>query len=166
MGRDFFGTLWSAGTLPTGFAGLENAAADVIKVVLYDNTITPDNDATVTNFAYGAGVWSTTGGGTGTPQVFQAGQWAQGGQTLANKQLRPPDATALADTIYFDGDDTASGAAATLSNIVGAFVYDDSTTATPVDLGICYNWFSGAQQVTNGTLTVVWHANGIWRISL
>lgn len=168
VGRDFIGNLFAAATLPTGFAGLENGAADVFKATLYDGTITPDNDTTVTLFSYaaGGGQFLAAGGQTGATQVFHTGQWAQGGQSLANKQLRPPDATALNDIVYWDADDTASGAAATMSNINGTFVYDDSTTASPVDLGICYNYFGGPQQVTNGTFTIVWHANGIWRATL
>lgn len=136
--------------------------ADVPKVALYDNTITPDNDVTSANSAYGAGVWSTTGGGTGTPQVFQAGQWAQGGVALASTSLD----SATADTVFYDAADTASGAAATLSNVYGCLVYDDTLTTPVIDQGVSYNYFGGTNAVTNGTLTVVWNANGIFRITL
>jgi hypothetical protein len=41
------------------------------------------------------------------------------------------------------------------------------TLASPVaDPGVSYNWFGSAQSVTNGTFTVVWHANGIFRITV
>jgi hypothetical protein len=132
---------------------------DIPKVVLYDNTITPAQDVASASTAYGAGVWSTTGGGTGTPQVYQAGQWAQGGVALASTVLN----SGTAGVVFYDAADTASGAAATLSNVVGCLVYDDTLAAVVIDQGLCFNWFSGAQQVTGGTFTVIWHANGIFR---
>jgi hypothetical protein len=48
---------------------------------------------------------------------------------------------------------------------MGCLVYDDTLT-TPDDPGVCYNWFGSAQSVTNGTFTVVWHANGLFRITV
>jgi hypothetical protein len=135
---------------------------DVPKAALYDGTITPDNDVTAATSAYATGVWSATGGGTGTPQVFQAGQWAQGGVALASVVLN----SATADVVFYDAADTASGSAATLSNVNGAFVYDDTITTPVADQGISYNWFGGANAVTNGTFTIIWHANGIWRATL
>ena len=60
----------------------------------------------------------------------------------------------------------ASSAGATITNAYGVLVYDD-TLATPVaDQGVCYNYLGGANSVTNGVFTVVWHANGIFRITL
>lgn len=135
---------------------------DVPKVALYDNGITPDNDVTSANSAYGAGVWVTTGGQTGTSQVFHTGQWAQGGVALASTSLN----SGTADVVFYDAADTASGAAATMSNVFGCLVYDDTLTTPVADQGICYNYFGGTNSVTAGTLTVVWHANGIWRITL
>jgi hypothetical protein len=70
--------------------------------------------------------------------------WPTGGLTLANKQIN----TATANTIFLDADDTTSGPAATMADIRGVLVYNDTVTG---DYGICYNAFGGAQQVTNGT---------------
>ena len=136
--------------------------SDVPKVALYDNNITPDNDVTSANTAYGAGVWGTTGGQTGTNQVFHAGQWAQGGVALATTSLN----SGTADVVFYDAADTSSGSAATMSNIFGCIVYDDTLTTPVADQGICYNYFGGTNAVTAGTLTIVWHANGIWRATL
>ena len=154
---------WNADCLTRTQTSL-NFATDVPKVALYDNTITPDNDVTAVNSAYAGGVWSATGGGTGTPQVYQAGQWAQGGVALSGA-TGTTNFTGTADAIWYDATDTASGAAATISNIVGCLVYDDTLSAPVGDQGICYNYFGGAQGVSAGTFTVVWHANGIWRIN-
>lgn len=146
---------------------LKNTAAfdtdtDVPKVALYNDSITPDNDVTSANSAYGAGVWSTTGGPTGTPQVYEAGQWAQGGVALTTPTLD----SGTADVVFFDADNTASGTAADLQNVFGALVYNDTITTPVADQGICYNYFGGAVSVVNGTFTAQWHVNGIWRITL
>ena len=72
----------------------------------------------------------------------------------------------VADVVFFDAANTASGASATLAAVFGCLVYDQSL-ATPVDnQGICYNYFGGTQSVTDGTFTIVWHANGVMRFTL
>lgn len=135
---------------------------DVPKVALYDNTITPDKDATSAASAYAGGVWSVTGGGTGTPQVFQAVQWPVAGVALSGGALTNP-ATGV---VMYDATDTASGSAATLSNVYGCLVYDDTLTGTVADQGLSFNYFGGPNAVTNGTLTVVYNANGIFRFTV
>lgn len=130
---------------------------DVPKVALYDNDITPDNDVTSANSAYNVGQWVTTGN-----EVFEAGQWAQGGVALATTSLN----SGTADVVFYDAADTASGSAADLANVYGCLVYDDTLTTPVADQGICYNYFGGTNSVVNGTFTVVWHANGIFRITL
>jgi hypothetical protein len=140
---------------------LDNTAAldlgaDVPKVALYNNTITPDNDVTSANSAYNVGQWATA------QEVFQAGQWAQGGVALASTVLN----SGTADIVFYDAADTSSGTAATLTNVYGCLVYDDTLTTPVADQGISYNYFGGVQSVTVGQMTVVWHANGIIRITL
>lgn len=130
--------------------------SDVPKVALYNNTITPDNDVTSANSAYNVGQWATA------QEVFQAGQWAQGGVALAGTSLN----SGTADVVFYDANDTASASAATLATVFGCLVYDDTLTTPVADQGICYNYFGGTQSVTNGTFTVVWAANGIWRATL
>lgn len=129
---------------------------DAHKVVLYDNNITPDNTVSSAASGYTGGIWTATGGGSGTNQVYQAGQWAQGGVSLASVTW-----TVSSATVTFDAADTASGAAATLSNVYGAYIYDDTLTSPVADQGICFNYFGGVNSVTAGTLTVVWNASGI-----
>ena len=140
---------------------LDNTAAidlgtDVPKVALYNNTPTPDNDVTTANSAYNVGQWATA------QEVFEAGQWAQGGVALASTSLN----SATADTVFYDAADTASGSAADLASVFGCLVYDDTITTPVADQGISYNYFGGTNSVTNGTFTVVWNANGIFRITL
>ena len=131
---------------------------DTVRAALYGTTPTPDNDVTSALSAYNAATsqWVTAN------EVFQAGQWAQAGVALTSTVLN----SATADTIFYDAADTASGSAATLSAVFGCLVYDD-TIATPVaDQGLSYNYFGGTNSVTNGTFTVVWNANGIFRLTL
>jgi hypothetical protein len=132
--------------------------ADTFKAALYNNSITPDNDVTSALSAYNAGSsqWLTAN------EVFQAGQWAQAGVALAGITIN----SGTADVVFFDANDTASGSAATLANVYGCLIYDDTLTTPVADQGVCYNYFGGTNSVTNGTLTVVWHANGIWRATL
>jgi hypothetical protein len=129
---------------------------DVPKVALYNNTITPDNDVTSANSAYNVGQWATA------QEVSEAGQWAAGGVALGTTSLN----SGTADTVFYDAADTASGSAADLAAVFGCLVYDDTLTTPVADQGICYNYFGGTNSVTNGTFTVVWNANGIFRITL
>jgi len=130
--------------------------SDVPKVALYNNTITPDQNVTSANSAYNVAVWATA------QEVFQAGQWAQAGVALTGTSLN----SATSGVVFYDANDTASGAAATLTNATGALVYDDTLTTPVADQGICFNYFGGPNSVTAGTFTVVWNANGIWRFTL
>ena len=58
---------------------------------------------------------------------------------------------------------TTNGSAATLSNVYGSMIYNDTNANNQ---GVCYNYFGGVNSVTSGTLTVVWNANGIARITV
>lgn len=133
-----------------------NAPSDTYKVALYNNTGTPDKDATAANSAYNAGQWVTAN------EVSQAVTWPAGGVALASMTITTP-ATGV---IMFDAADTASGAAATLSNVYGSLVYNDTKTTPVADQGVCFNYFGGANSVTSGVLTVVWNANGLFRITV
>ncbi len=130
--------------------------ADSFKAALFNNSITPDNDVTSANSAYNVGQWATAN------EVYEAGQWAQSGVALTSQSLN----SATADVVFFDAADTASGSAADLANVYGVLVYDDTLTTPVADQGVSYNYLGGANSVVNGTFTVVWHANGILRITL
>jgi hypothetical protein len=129
---------------------------DVPKVALYNNSITPDNDVTSANSAYNVDQWGTAN------ECYESGQWAQGGVALGSTSL---DA-GTADTVFYDAADTASGSAADITNAYGCLVYDDTLTTPVADQGICYNYLGGANSVVNGTFTVSWHANGIFRFTV
>jgi hypothetical protein len=143
-----------------GDAFLNTAAfdldSDTFKAALYNNSITPDNDVSAANSAYNAGQWATAN------EQFEAGQWAQGGVALASPVIN----VGTADVVFWDANDTASGSAADVANVYGCLVYDDTLTTPVADQGICYNYFGGSNSVTNGTFTIVWSANGIFRFTL
>lgn len=132
---------------------LANTAAidlnsDTFKAALWDDTITPSNTVTSANTAYGAGVWASgekTNGG-----------WSAGGLALTSVAW-----TRSGTTTTWDAQDTANVTAATLTNVYGCLVYDDTLTTPVADQGIAYIYFGGPAAVTAGTLTIVWNASGI-----
>ena len=130
--------------------------SDTITVALYNNTPTPDQNVTAANSAYNVAQRVTAN------EVWQAGQWAQAGVNLASKVID----VATSAVVMFDAADTASGSAATLANVYGCLVYENTLTTPVADQGICYNYFGGVQSVTSGTFTIQWSANGIARFTL
>jgi hypothetical protein len=158
---------WSNSKIFTAFItdALNNTAAldldtDTITVALYDNDITPSQTVASASTAYAAGVW-TTSGASGAEEVYSAGQWAQGGVNLASKT------STFASNVYtFDAADTASGSAATLTNVFGCLIYENTLTTPVADQGICYNYFGGGNSVTSGLFTVIWNASGIFTLTV
>lgn len=138
----------------TGYTGL---SADTVKGALFNNTTTPDKDAALASTGFNAGVWTTTN------EVTDATNWVSGGRALASKTFTTPSA----GVFMFDAADLAGGGTVTITNAYGLFVYDDSITAGSVaDQGVCFISFGGsAASVSAGTFTVVFHANGLFRIT-
>lgn len=139
---------------------LNNTAAldlnsDTIKVALFDNTITPSQTVASASSAYATGVWASGG-------VLDASGWPAVGRDLAGI------ASGFASNVFtFDANDTVSAnATTTLVNAYGALVYDDTLAAPVADQGISFNYFGGANSVTNGTFTVVWNAAGLVALTL
>lgn len=126
-------------------------AADTFKLALYNNSVNPNRDAATA--AYNDAVWGTAN------EVYQAGQWDQGGRVLDGITLGTP----VAGVVRFSASNEASGAAATLANVHGSLVYDATVAGNP---GVCFLYFGGAQTVTAGTFTVVFNANGIMQFTL
>lgn len=140
---------------------LENTTAidlnsDTFKCALYDNDITPDQTVASANTAYNAGQWTASGN-----EVADGAEWATGGVALSSVT------SAFSSNVYtFDAADTASGSSATLASVYGCLIYDDTITTPVADQGICYLYFGGTNSVTDGTFSVAYHANGIFRLTL
>lgn len=129
---------------------------DTLKAALFDNTITPDNTVAAASFAYDAGVWLTAA------EVDDGTEWDAAGEPLTSVTLAHS-----AGVITLDAADTASGgSSATLANVFGVFVYDDTITTPVADQGVSYNYLGGTNSVTNGTFTVVWAAAGVFTIDV
>jgi hypothetical protein len=140
----------------TGYTGLDS---DTVNVALFTAAgMTPDQDAALASTGYATGVW-VSGNQTGGTDA----NWVAAGRPLASKTFD----TTVAVTFFFDAADLAGGGNVTLTGVLGCLVYDDSITAgTIADQGVSYHYFGGAQSVTAGTFTVLWHANGINRYTL
>lgn len=131
---------------------LSGTGVDTFKAALYDNDITPDNTVAIANTAYNAGQWTAAGN-----EVADGTEWDAAGEPLVSPAL-----TITTGTLKWDANDTASGGtSATLASVHGCLVYDDTVS----DYGICYNYFGGAQSVTDGTFTIIWSSNGIFTIA-
>jgi hypothetical protein len=149
---------WSASKIFTAFIenALENDVAfnldtDTFKVALFNDTPTPDQTVSLANSAFGAGVWAAN-------EVFDAAEWATGGQALDSLT------SAFTTNVYkWDAaDEVSAGTSATLANVYGCLVYDSSLSS----YGICYLYFGGANSVTDGTFTVVFNSSGIFTLTL
>lgn len=128
-----------------------------VKAALYDNDITPDNDVSAANSAYNAGQWTASGN-----EVADGTEWDAGGEPITGRAIN-----LTADTITMDAIDTPSGgSSATLANVFGCLVYDDTIASPVADQGFCYNYFGGTNAVTDGTFTIIWHANGVYRLTV
>jgi hypothetical protein len=135
-----------------------DSPSDTYKVALYNNTPTPDKDATSALSAYNAGssAWVTAN------EQTSGADWPAAGKSLAGMTVT----AAASGVAMFDATDLASGSAATLANVYGCLVYDDTKTTPVADQGVCFLYFGGSNAVTAGTLTLVFNANGLFRISV
>jgi hypothetical protein len=126
--------------------------SDTMKAALYNNSITPDQTVATASTIYNAGVWGVAN------EVADGTEWNAGGEPLTGV------ASGFSSNVYtFDATNTPSaGSSATLANVYGCLVYDDTT----LDHGISFNYFGGTNSVTDGTFTIIWHASGIFALTL
>lgn len=132
---------------------------DVFKAALYGNTITPDKDTTAILSAYNgaASQWVVAG------EVSDTTHWPAGGIAIPTPAVTTPSS----GVVMFDGGDVPSvDSAATLPNVYGCLVYDDTLAAPVADQGVSFHYFGGAQSVAGGSFTIVWHANGLFRATV
>lgn len=138
---------------------LENTCAmdldsDTFKVALFNNSITPSQTVASASTAYNAGVW-TTGN-----ELSDSTNWPAAGVALSSKT------SGFSSNVYtFDAADTASPSPATLSNVYGCLIYDDTLTTPVADQGLSYHYFGGANAVSGGTFSVIWNASGILQLT-
>jgi hypothetical protein len=130
--------------------------SDTFHAALYDNDITPDQTVTSANTAYNVGQWTASGN-----EVSDGTEWDAGGEPLTSVT-----STRSSNVYTFDAANTPSGgSSATLANVFGCLVYDNTIASPVADQGVCYNYFGGTNSVTDGTFTIVWNASGIFTIT-
>lgn len=140
---------------------VQNTAAfdldtDVPKVALYGNGGTPDPNVTAALSAYNAGAsqWVVANEKSDT-------NWPAGGRPLVSAAV-----STGTGFVMYDAVDTTGAGNVTLAAVFGCLVYDDTITTPVADQGLCFNYFGGTQSVTAGTFSVIWHVNGIFRITV
>ena len=141
---------------------LENTTAmdvnsDTLKAALYDNDITPSQTAASASTAYNTGQWTASGN-----EVADGTEWDAGGEPITGVT------SGFSSNVYtLDGADTPSGGtSATLANVFGCLVLDDTIASPVAKQGLCYNYFGGTNSVTDGQFTIVWNAAGIFTLTL
>jgi hypothetical protein len=131
--------------------------SSTFNAALFDNSITPSQTVVSAETAYAAaaGVWDTG-------EVSDGAEWAAGGQQLDGVTFAP-----ASNVLKFDADNEVStGTSATLVNVYGALIYNTDIN-TPVDSqGLCYLYAGGVNSVTDGTMTLIFHTNGIMTFTL
>lgn len=141
----------------TGYAGLET---DTVKAALFNDSVTPDKDAAVASTGYNTGTWTS---GNAVSDSDGSSDWPAAGIALSSKAVTDGGS----GITQFDAADTTHSNTVTISGAFGCLVYDDTITAgTVADQGISFHAFGASQSVTTGTFTIVWHANGLWRITV
>lgn len=137
----------------TGYTGLDS---DTVNCALYGGN-TPDKDAAVASTGYNTGAWVTAG------EKTSGTDWVAGGRALTTKTFTTPSSGVM----MFDAADLTSVATATMSNVEGALIYDNSITAgTVAKQGVCSLYFGGAQTVVSGTFSIMINANGVFRFTV
>jgi hypothetical protein len=142
------GRCWTTAA-PTTFG---NLSADDIRASLFNNSVTPDKTAAVASTGYNTGTW-TTGN-----EVTDATNWTAGGRALGTKNFSIDTGSS---SIVFNAANTAGGGNVTITNAFGTLVYDNTISGgTVAKQGLSFNYFGGAQSVTNGTFTIIWATVG------
>lgn len=117
------------------------------KWALFDNTITPDFNASAANSAYGAGVWAS-------------GEVSGTGYTAGGAAVASPTLTGSGGVMTFDQADT-SWTSSTITNARGALLYADALAGNNA---ICAVDFGSSYSTSNGTLQITWNASGVFTI--
>lgn len=140
----------------TGTGGL-NLTLATWRMVLYDNTITPDFDAAVTAARYGQGAFASG-------EVSGTG-WAAGGELLSGlasggSSLAPTLTVSPAGSVMWDMNDV-SKASTTLTNARCFTIYADPITAPNADPQIILVTFGASYSTVAGTFGITFASTGV-----
>lgn len=136
-----------------------DSPSDTYRMALFNNSVTPDKDASSANYRYGTPATFTTGN-----EIIDTlnTNWVAKGPAITGMTGTNP-----ASGVYMvDCNDVAAAGNVTLAGFFGALVFNDSKTTPVVDQGVCHNYFGGTQTVTNGPFTAVIDPNGLFRATV
>lgn len=109
---------------------------DTFKVALY-TICTPSQTVTSANSAYGVDQWVVGN------EKYDGAEWPVTGQALDTVTFAP-----TANVLKFDAaDEVSTGTSATLTDVYGCLIYDDTLTTPVADQGLCYLYFGGVNSV-------------------
>ena len=131
-------------------------STDTCKIALFNDSVSPDQNAVVASTAFNAGTWTTGNEVTD----------ATGGPSTGNPLLTPTHVAGTALWTYDAPDLVSLDTHTTLTGTFGCLVYDHTIASVCVDEGVCYLSFGGTQSVSAGTFTIVFHTSGIFAITL
>jgi hypothetical protein len=149
----------------------DNVAGDGYMVALYNTGTTPDKSVAAAQSAYPVGQWVVGNEVTDSTVGAIGAGWPAGGVPLAGPTYtddgpmianpNPPPAIQVAP-IVFAGDDTVNGPAGTVTlvDVSGDLLYWTGT-GVAANQGAAFHWFGGPNQVSAGTFTIIWNAQGI-----
>src|SRR4051812_29841942 len=123
-----------------------DSPSDTYKLALFNNSVTPDKDASSANSRYGTPATFTTGN-----EVVDVTNCVAGGKAVTSLTCTAPST----GVIMVDSADVASGGNVTLSGFFGGLLYDDTKTTPVADQAVCFNYFGGTQTVTANPFTAV-----------
>lgn len=129
-----------------GINGAVDWEGDDIKIMLLDGTVPPDIDLHEMLSDLDANEIAGTG-------------YAAGGEDLTGRVVTVDNVN---DLSHYDADDVA-WPGATFTGARYGLIYKDTTDRLTSPL-ICVVDFDGDKEVTDGTFTIQWHANGVFTL--
>lgn len=133
-----------------------DAPSDTYKMAAFNNSATPDKDAASSASKYGTGGTYTTAN-----EVIDTlnTNWVAGGRTISGLTVTNPST----GVIMVDCTDVTGAGNVTMSGFFGTMTYNDTKTTPVADQAVCFNYLGGTQTITNGPITIVIDANGLFR---
>jgi hypothetical protein len=157
------------------------AADATFKVAIYDDTPTPDKSVAAAASCYNTGQWLAANEVPDTTPGTDD-NWPAGGVDLVGVSIILPPPPGQSNPAYpsgpeflfpitFDAADTtndSNGAGTvTLADVFGNLLYLDTAVgapgegSVPANQGAAFHYYGGANQVSGGTFTIIWHAQGV-----
>ena len=132
-----------------------DAPSDTYNMALYNNTGTPDKDATEALFRYNTGAWVVANEVIDTLNT----NWIAKGRAISGLATTTPST----GVVMVDCTDVTGAGNVTLTGFFGTFTFNDTKANDP---GVCYNYLGGTQTISNGPVTIVIDANGLFRATV